>query len=148
VAVAPAAFRVLPARGLAGDLNGAVLSTMCRLLEGAFAVVFATTWALTRLRPRPRSVVVARRLPVLGFFAAVVTGDLVIPVLEKLRSALPAGGAAGSAARAAFERYHLLSVVFLSVALSCGLALLALSVSFLRDPSEPALSPPPSAVRL
>ena len=137
-AVAPAAFRVLPSRALAGDLTGAVLSTLCGILEGCFAALFATTWVLTRDEPKSRLAVVVRRLPVLAFFSALSTAELIVPAAERLRRSLPAGSdlsAAGPAIRSRFARLHTLSVWLLVLDFACAAALLALAARFF-DPRE------------
>ena len=139
-AVAPAAFRVLPSRALAGDLTGAVLSTLCAILQGCFAALFATTWVLTREEPRSRLTLVVRRLPVLAFFSALSTADLIVPAAERLRRGLPAGAdlsVAGPAVRARFARLHALSVWLLVLELACAAALLALTARFSAPPGAP-----------
>lgn len=50
--VAPAVFRVLPTRDLAGALQSPILSQLCVMAEACFAVLFATGWWLTRERRR------------------------------------------------------------------------------------------------
>jgi hypothetical protein len=137
-AVAPAAFRVLPSRALAGDLTGAVLSTLCGILEGCFAALFATTWILTRDDPKSRLSVVVRRLPVLGFFSALTTAALIVPAAERLRRSLPSGAdlsAADAAVRSRFARLHSLSVWLLVLEFACALSLLALAARFF-EPRE------------
>ena len=68
--VAPAVFRVLPTRDMAGALQSPMLSKMCGLAEGSFLVLFVTSWLLTAPRSGTRAFLT--RLPVLGFFAALV----------------------------------------------------------------------------
>jgi hypothetical protein len=137
-AVAPASFAVLPVRGLAGDLNGRVLQTICVALEVAFALLFGTVAYLSRGRGS-RLVAVVRRLPVLAFFAAMVTGQLVIPAMDRIRAALPVGG---GPMPASFGRLHALASTFLSVALACALGVLAWTAARLdsgRDRSAPII---------
>ena len=132
-AVAPAAFRVLPSRALAGDLTGAILSRLCGVLEGCYAVLFATTWHLTREHRKSRVVVVLRRLPILAFFSALTTGALIVPAAERVRRSLPAGldiSAAAPLLRQRFDRLHRLSVSLLLLEIACGVALLAAAAAF------------------
>jgi hypothetical protein len=127
-AVAPVALRVLAARELAGAVNGAVLTAICRMMEGAFGVLFATTWLLTAPRRRSRIVVVLRRLPILAFFAAMVIERIVVPAMDRLRntaSVVFEGGVPAAAGRLTFRRLHALSVWLLILDLVCGLVLIA-----------------------
>lgn len=142
-AVAPAAFSVLPVRSLAGDLNGRVLQAVCVGLEAAFAVLFGTVAFLSR-GLGSRAVVVLRRLPILAFFAAMVTGQLVIPAMDRLRASLPAGG---SPLPASFTKLHALSSAFLSISLLCGLGILLWTATLLspgRSSASPILPGPAS----
>lgn len=128
VAVAPVALKALPTRELAGAVNGAVLTAICRMIEVAFAVLFGTTWLLTAPRRRSRAIVVLRRVPVLAFFAAVVIERLVVPAMERSRKAAGVifeGGVPATAARMTFRRLHATSVSLLLLDLACGLALVA-----------------------
>lgn len=136
-AVAPASFRVLPNRALAGDLTGAVLSSLCGLQEACFAVLFATTWRLTRGGGRSRAFLLFRRVPFLGFFSALTIRSLIVPAAERMRRGLPAGtdlSAADPLLRQRFARLHGLSVSLLLLDIACALALLAMAS---RLPSPP-----------
>jgi hypothetical protein len=82
--VAPAVFRALPSRDAAGALIATVLRSVCLLMEIAFAVLFVTTGRLASGR-RGRGDALLRRVPVLGFVAALAISFVVMPVLERLR---------------------------------------------------------------
>ena len=64
LAVAPASFRVLPTRDLAGSLQGPILTVACWLAQGSFAVLFVSGWLLDTnvlselRRPKPDAKVV------------------------------------------------------------------------------------------
>src|SRR5260370_4067374 len=67
VAVAPAAFRVLPTRDLAASLTSPILTWSCHLAVGSFAVLFLTSWLLARSwPPAPRPRPLATRPALLG----------------------------------------------------------------------------------
>ena len=139
VAVAPVALRVLPTRELAGAVNGAVLAAVCRLAEGAFAVLFATTWLLTSSGRRLRRVIVLRRLPVLAFFAAMVLERLVVPAMERLRNSASVvfqGGVPSGGGGMTFRRLHATSVWLLLLDLACGLALIAAVVGGRKENTD------------
>jgi hypothetical protein len=135
-AMAPAARRAASA-GQAGAIVGEALTNLSVLLQGAFAVLFATTLSQTRESRRRRIVIVARRAPVLGFFCAMVTASLVVPALEKLRPALADPGV-----RARFDRLHRSSVTLLALELACALLVLWISTEW-SVPPEPAVPVPP-----
>jgi hypothetical protein len=145
-AVAPASFRVLPSRALAGDLTGAVLSSLCGMQEVCFAVLFATTWRLTRGQGPSRAFPLLRRVPVLGFFCALTIRSLIVPAAERIRRSLPAGtdlSAADPLLRQRFARLHGASVSLLLLDVVCALALLALASRFLsRGPELPSSGRP------
>jgi hypothetical protein len=135
-AMAPIALRVLPTRELAGAVNGAVLTAVCRMIEGAFGVLFATTWLLTARQRRSRVVIVMRRLPVLGFFAAMVIDRLAVPAMDRLRttrSVVFDGGVPAAAGRLTFQRLHATSVALLGLDLVCGLILIGVVTGVRRD---------------
>lgn len=89
VAVAPAAFRLLPTRHLAATLVSPVLSTASALAGAAFLALFATSWYLGR-HGAPRLVrVLATRVSILGFFAALVIRELLIPPIDRIREEAP-----------------------------------------------------------
>lgn len=141
VAVAPASFRLLPNRQLAGDLNGAILGTLTLLLEVGFAVLLATTWLLTRSGGKSRILLLLRRLPVLAFVAALTIHAVLIPSLDRLRRSLPVGtglAAAAPALRSRFERLHAFSVSLLLLDILSAFALLALASRFYAAP-EPSV---------
>jgi len=97
---------------------GGVLRSLCRILEIAFAILFFTTG---RLSPDGRSKrnALLRRVPVLGFVAALAIGSVVMPVMERLRLRPET-----DPGRALFTRYHALSTLLLAIAFLCATLLL------------------------
>jgi hypothetical protein len=137
--VAPAAFRVLPTRDLAATLVSPVLSGMCLLAEVAFGVLFATSWWLTR-EGVPRLIrSLLTRLPVAGFFAALVIGQLLIPPMDRIRRDAPGlidNLPAADPSRLLLERYHRLSTGFFGALLVAALAMLLLTARLLTVSRE------------
>ncbi|PYQ63534.1 MAG: hypothetical protein DMF54_16510, partial [Acidobacteria bacterium] len=87
--VAPALFRVLPTRDLAATVVSPVLSGACLLAEVAFGVLFATSFWLTREGVPRLMRSLLTRLPVAGFFAALVVHQLLIPPIDRIRREAP-----------------------------------------------------------
>lgn len=145
-AVAPAAFRLLPTRDLAGSLLAPILSDACLLAEAAFAVLFATSWFLTR-REAPRMTrVLMTRLPLLGFFAAMVIRQLLIPPMEKIRQEAPGlidTLPAADPSRLLLARYHRLTTGFFATEIAAALLLLILTARLLAG--RRSAPPPPGA---
>ena len=147
--VAPAAFRVLPTRDLAASLTSPVLSGACVLAEVAFGVLFATGWWLTR-RDAPRVTrSLLTRLPVAGFFAALVIRELLIPPMDRIRAEAPGlidNLPAADPARILLDRYHRLATGLFTAMLAVAIAILFLTarlVSITRSAPPPAASRPP-----
>ncbi len=145
--VAPAAFRVLPTRDLAASLTSPILSGACVVLEVAFAVLFATSWWLTR-DGVPRLIrSLLTRLPVAGFFAALVIRELLIPPMDRIRQEAPGlidNLPAADPSRILLDRYHRLSTGLFGAALAAALAILVLTARLL---SASRAAPPPAASR-
>lgn len=112
--VAPAAFRVLPARSLAGALVGATLPVL--FWCGAVVAVAGVLAALLGGGRRRGTVIGAGAL----MAVAVLAAQLVIaPRIERLRAEMPAALEqlpADDARRAAFGRLHGMSVALLGAA--------------------------------
>lgn len=116
--VAPAAFRVLPTRALAGALVGQVLPVL--FIAGAAIAVFALA-----LTPRSAPMGVMRRLGAIGTLVACgVAQGVIAPKIAALREqigpnleALPAS----DPLRVAFGQLHGFSVLALGVAMICAL---------------------------
>ena len=137
--VAPAAFRVLPTRDLAAGLISPVLSGTCLLAEVAFGVLFATSWWLTREGVPRLSRSLLTRLPVAGFFAALVIGQLLIPPMDRIRREAPGlidNLPAADPSRLLLERYHRLSTGFFGALLVAALAMLLLTSRLLTVQRE------------
>ena len=125
--VARSVFKVLPTRDLAGAVQSPILSQTCVLAEIAFAVLFATSWWLTR-RDTPRNAkALLTRLPVLGFFAAIVIRQLLIPPIDRIRQEAPGlidNLPASDPSRILLDRYHRLSTGFFSLEIAAALLML------------------------
>lgn len=146
--VAPAAFRVLPTRDLSASLVSPVLSGACLAAEVAFAILFATSWWLTREGVPRLTRSLLTRLPVAGFFTALVIGQLLIPPMERIRREAPGlidNLPAADPSRLLLERYHRLSTGFFGALLVAGLAMLVLTTRILVVAREAAR--PPGASR-
>jgi hypothetical protein len=145
--VAPAAFRVLPTRDLAATLVSPVISRTCLLAEAAFGVLFATSWWLTREGVARLTRSLLTRLPVAGFFAALVIGQLLIPPMERIREQAPGlidNLPAADPSRLLLDRYHRLATGFFGAVLFAALAMLVLTARLL---SVTHGAPPPGAAR-
>jgi hypothetical protein len=148
--VAPTAFRVLPTRDLAAALVSPVLSGTCLLAEVAFAILFATSWWLTREGVPRLARSLLTRLPVAGFFAALVIGQLLIPPMDRIRREAPGlidNLPAADPSRLLLERYHRLSTGFFGALVVAALAMLVLTARLLAVAREgrplPGASRPP-----
>lgn len=145
-AVAPSLFRVLPTRDLAARVVSPVLSAACLIAEVAFGVLFATAWWLGRDRFPRLTRSLFTRLPVAGFFAALVVRELLIPPIDRIRSEAPGlidQLPAADPSRILLDRYHRLATGFLGVLLVVGVVMLVLTARLLAMPK----SFPPGAAR-
>jgi hypothetical protein len=134
--VAPAVFRVLPTRDMAGALQSPILARLCLMAEVSFGVLFATAWLLTR-RETPKTLrALLTRLPVLGFFAAVVIRQLLIPPIDRIRREAPGlidNLPAADPSRLQLERYHRLATGFFSVEIAAALVLLLVTARLMAE---------------
>jgi hypothetical protein len=138
--VAPSVFSVLPTRDLAAALVSPILSRLCILAEASFGVLFATGWLLGRGAPRMLRAL-ATRLPVLGFFAAIVIHQLLIPPMDRIRAEAPGlidNLPAADPSRILLDRYHRLSTGFFTLEIASALALLVVTARLLSQPTDPA----------
>jgi hypothetical protein len=141
--VAPSLFKVLPTRDLAARVVSPVLSAACLIAEVAFGVLFATAWWLGRDGFPRLTRSLFTRLPVAGFFAALVVRELLIPPIDRIRQEAPGlidRLPAADASRILLDRYHRLATGFLGVLLVVGAVMLVLTVRLLAVPR--ALSGP------
>lgn len=127
--VAPAVFRVLPTHDLAGALQSPILSRLCGAAEASFGVLFGTAWLLTGFASGvPRSLrALATRLPILGFFAAIVIQQLLIPPIDRIRLEAPGlidNLPAADPSRLLLDRYHRLSTGFFGLEIAAAVAIL------------------------
>jgi hypothetical protein len=148
--VAPAVFSVLPTRDMAGALQSPILSRLCGLAEGSFLVLFATSWLLTRGMPRGSRALLTR-LPILGFFAALVIRQLLIPPMDRIRREAPGlidNLAANDPSRVLLARYHRLATGFFWLEIAAALLVLVVTARLLAErraaPAGPAPAPKPA----
>ena len=134
-AVAPRVLHGVPDRAAAGALISGILRSICVALEIAFAVLFFTTGRIAGPR-RSVGAALLRRVPALGFVAALAIGVVVIPTLERIRLR-PETDPSGLL----FRRYHAISTLFFSIAFLCAAFVLAGTVAGTASP-EAALPPP------
>ncbi len=148
LAVAPAAFRVLPTRDLAASLTSPILTTACWLAEASFAVLFLTSWLLSKWWEAPRlSRSLATRAAILGMIAAVVVEKLLIPPMDKIRAETPGlidNLPAADPSRLLLARYHRLATAFFSAEIAAAVIILLLTARLLVRRRQ---GPPPAAAR-
>lgn len=148
-AVAPSLFRVLPTRDLAARVVSPVLSAACLIAEVAFGVLFVTAWWLGRDGFPRLTRSLFTRLPVAGFFAALVVRELLIPPIDRIRQEAPGlidQLPTADTARILLDRYHRLSTGFVGVLLVVGVVMLVLTARLLTVPrtaAGPGASRPP-----
>ena len=151
--VAPSVFRVLPTRDLAAAVQSPILSKMCLLAEASFAVLFATSWLLTR-RDAPKATrALLTRMPVLGFFAALVIRQLLIPPIDRIREEAPGlidSLPAADPSRILLDRYHRLATGFFSLEIAAAALVLVTTAGLLaaRRSAPPAAEKPKEVVRV
>lgn len=147
--VAPAAFRTLPTRDMAASLTSPVLSGACRIAEIAFGVLFVTAWWLTREGVPRLQRSLLTRLPIAGFFAALVVHQLLIPPMDRIRreaSGLIDNLPAADPGRLMLDWYHRLSTGLFGAMLLAAIAILLLTarlVAVVRAGPAPAAARPP-----
>lgn len=147
--VAPAVFRILPTRDTAASLVSPVLSGACLLAEIAFGVLFVTSLWLTRDGVPRLTRSLLTRLPVAGFFAALVIRELLIPPMDRIRAEAPGlidNLPAADPSRLLLDRYHRLSTGFFSAIVAVALVLLVLTsrmLSLRRNSPAPGAARPP-----
>jgi len=142
--VAPALFHVLPTRDMAAAVVSPVLSRLCILAEGSFAVLFGTAWLLTSGRASKMSRSLLTRLPVLGFFSALVIRQLLIPPIDRIRAEAPGlidNLPVTDPSRAMLDRYHRLSTGFFGIEIAAALIVLLATARLLAARRE---EPPPA----
>jgi hypothetical protein len=147
--VAPAVFRVLPTRDMAGALQSPILSQLCGLAEASFLVLFATSWLLTRDSAKGTRALLTR-LPVLGFFAALVIRQLLIPPIDRIRAEAPGlidNLPASDPARLLLARYHRLATGFFSLEIAAAILLLLVTARLLAE-RRAAPAPPQAPPRV
>ena len=148
--VAPAVFSVLPTRDMAGALQSPILSKLCGISEASFLVLFGTSWMLTRGAARGSRALLTR-LPILGFFAALVIRQLLIPPIDRIRREAPGlidNLPATDPSRVLLARYHRLATGFFWLEIAAALLVLAVTARMLVErreaPAGPAAAPKPA----
>ena len=141
--VAPASFRLLPTRDLAAALQSPILTRLCWTLEGGFAVLFVTSWLLTRRWGAPRGLAAfATRAPLLGIIGAVVIEKLLIPRIDRIREEAPGlidQLPAADPGRILLARTHRLATGFFAVEIGAAALMLVVTVRLvLRRGGGPA----------
>ena len=83
----------------------------------------------------------ATRLPVLGFFAAIVIQQLLIPPIDRIRAEAPGlidNLPAADPSRILLDRYHRLSTGFFTLEIASAVALLVVTARLLSSREEPS----------
>lgn len=150
-AVAPAAFRILPTRDMAASLVSPILTKACWLAEGSFALLFLTSWLLSRWWGAPRlSRSLATRAAILGMIASVVIEKLLIPPMEKIREESPGlidNLPMADPSRILLGRYHRLSTAFFAAEVAAALLILIVTARLIarraQSPPAPRAARPP-----
>lgn len=146
--VAPAVFRIVPTRDMAASVTGPVLSGACLLAEAAFGVLLISSWFLTREGVPRLTRSLMTRLPIAGFFAALVIRELLIPPIDKIRAEAPGlidNLPAADPSRLLLDRYHRLATGLFGAMVAVAFAVLVLTARLLAVRRGQA--PPPSASR-
>ncbi len=132
--VAPAAFRVLPTRALAGALVGQVLPVLFVAGIGVGVIALALT-------PRGAPRRLWRRLGAAGTITGCAVAQLVIgPRISSLRERIGPSVEALAATdplRVAFGKLHALSVLSLGVAMIFALVTLVAAILAVRETTQP-----------
>jgi Domain of unknown function (DUF4149) len=133
--VAPVVFRVLPTRDLAASLQSPILTRLCWLMEGGFALLLLTSWLLSRWGRAPRTLsALLTRAPILGVIGAVVIEKLLIPPIDRIRSEAPGlidNLPAADPGRLLLEKYHRLATAFFSLEIAAAALILLATVRLL-----------------
>jgi hypothetical protein len=154
--VAPAVFSVLPTRDMAGALQSPILSKLCGIAEASFLILFGTSWLLTRDAARGSRAVLTR-LPILGFFAALVIRQLLIPPMDRIRREAPGlidNLPASDPSRVLLGRYHRLATGFFWLEIAAALLVVAVTARMLAERRAPPAGraplpkPPPKILDL
>jgi len=144
--VAPALFHVLPTHDMAASVVSPILTRLCTLVEASFGVLFVTAWLLTADGASKLSRSLLTRFPVVGFFAAIVIQQLLIPPMDRIRAEAPGlidNLPAADPSRAMLERYHRLATGFFGIAIAAALIVLLATARLLaaRRAAPPSEAP-------
>jgi hypothetical protein len=143
--VAPQAFHVLPTRDMAGALNAPILTRLCWIAEGGFAVLLLTSWFLTRQGAGRIVRLLMTRSAFLGLMATVVIEKLLVARIERIRQEAPGlidTLPAADPSRLLLQQLHRLSTLFFAVEIAAAVLVLAATVRLLTErPKPPAAGP-------
>jgi Domain of unknown function (DUF4149) len=150
--VAPASFHVLPTRDLAASLQSPILTHLCWLMEGGFALLFLTSWLLSRWWNAPRMLLtLVTRAPILGVIGAVVIEKLLIPAIDRIRSEAPGlidNLPAADPGRLLLAKYHRVATAIFSVEIAAAALILLVTARLLllrrAAPGPPTAARPPA----
>ncbi len=146
--VAPASFRVLPTRDLTASLQSPILTRLCWGLEGGFALLFVTSWLLSRWWNAPRVLsALLTRAPILGVIGAVVIEKLLIPPIDKIRTEAPGlidNLPAADPGRLLLANYHRVATSVFSIEIAAAALILFVTARLLLF-RQAAPGPPPPA---
>ena len=151
--VAPQSFHLLPTRDMAGALTATVVTQLCWIAEGGFAVLIVTSWWLTRDGASKLLKMLMTRAAFLGLIAAVVIEKLLVAQIDKIRKDAPGlidNLPAADPARILLGRLHKLSTGFLSIEILAGVLVLVTTARWIASrrsapaaPAVPGASRPP-----
>jgi len=150
--VAPQVFHVLPTKDMAGALQAPILTRLCWIAEGGFAVLLLTSWFLTQDAERMVRVLTTRPA-FLGLMASIVIEKLLVARIEKIRQDAPGlidTLPAADPSRLLLEQLHHLSTAFFAVQVGAAVVILAATARLLThrpQPSVPAAGSLPGAAR-
>ncbi len=121
--VAPQSFHLLPTRDMAGALQAPILTRLCWIAEGGFAVLIVTSWWLTRDGAPRLLKMLMTRAALLGLITALVIEKLLVVQIDKIRKEAPGlidNLPAADPARILLGRLHRLSTGFFAIELAAG----------------------------
>jgi uncharacterized protein DUF4149 len=144
--VAPQTFHLLPTHDMAGALQAPVLTRLCWILEGGFALLIVTSWWLTREGAGRLLRTLMTRAAFLGLIAAVVIEKLLVARIEKLRHDSPGlidNLPAMDPSRIVIDRLHKLSTGFFAIEIAAAALILVTTARLLGGRSGAGAAPAP-----
>ena len=151
--VAPQSFHLLPTRDMAGALQAPILTRLCWIAEGGFAVLIVTSWWLTRDGTPRLLKMLMTRAALLGLITALVIEKLLVTQIDKIRKEAPGlidNLPAADPGRILLGRLHRLSTGFFAIELAAGALVLVTTARWIASrraaaapPALPGASRPP-----